>query len=64
MSASQELLINQQKIIAGGTLLCSCTSQCAGNAASNNTHQVRFGISKSAASNIEFGGQRTETGCG
>src|SRR6266480_2880821 len=41
MSASSELLMNQQRIIAGGTLLCSCAARCAGNAASNITHQIR-----------------------
>src|SRR6266404_4786521 len=62
--ASQELLMNQHKIIVGGTLLCSCAARCAGNAASNITHQIRTGVRRSAASRIELGGQRTETGCG
>src|ERR1700730_17058987 len=64
ISASQELLMNQQKIIAGGTLLWSCTSPWAGKAARRTTHHIRKGVSKRAASKIEFGGQRTETGCG
>src|SRR5437868_14268985 len=64
MSASSELLMNQQRIIAGGTLLCSCAARCAGNAASNITHQIRTDVRRSAASRIELGGQRTETGCG
>src|SRR5438270_13108672 len=64
MSASSELLMNQHKIIAGGTLLCSCAARCAGNAASNITHQIRTGVRRSAASRIELGGQRTETGWG
>src|SRR5207253_2792821 len=64
MSASNELLMNQQRIIMGGTLLCSCAARCAGNAASNITHQTRTGVKRSAASKIELGGQRTETGCG
>src|SRR6476469_6003891 len=64
MSASQELLINQQKIIVGGTLLCSCAARWAGNAASKTTHQTRTGVRRSAANRIAFGGQRTETGWG
>src|SRR3979411_3170143 len=64
MSASHELLMNQQRIIVGGTLLCSCAARCAGNAASNISHQTRTGVKISAASKIELGGQRTETGCG
>src|SRR5882724_1563969 len=64
MSASQELLMNQQRIIVGGTPLSSCAARCAGNAASSITHQMRTGVKRSAASKIELGGQRTETGCG
>src|SRR5437762_11220506 len=64
MSASHELLMNQHKIIAGGTLLCSCAARWAGNAASKITHQTRTGVRRSAASKMELGGQRTETGCG
>src|SRR6266566_6187618 len=64
MSASQELLMNQQRIIVGGTPLSSCTARCAGNAASSTTHQMRTGVKRSAASRMELGGQRTETGCG
>src|SRR5437773_12087126 len=48
MSASHELLMNQHRIIVGGTLLCSCAARCAGNAASNITHQTRTGRSRSA----------------
>src|SRR5437867_9879895 len=62
MSASHELLMNQHKIIAGGTLLCSCAARWAGNAASKITHQTRTGVRRSAASKMELGGQRTETG--
>src|SRR5260370_42434438 len=64
ISASNELLMNQQRIIMGGTLLCSCAARCAGSAASNITHQTRTGVKRSAASKIELGGQRTETRCG
>src|SRR6266446_6550906 len=64
MSASSELLMNQQKIIVGGTLLCSCAARWAGNAASKITHQTRTGVRRSAANRIAFGGQRTETGWG
>src|SRR5437667_10537934 len=64
MSASSELLMNQQKIIVGGTLLCSCAARWAGNAASKITHQTRTGVRRSAASKMELGGQRTETGWG
>src|SRR5260370_23026289 len=64
MSASHVLLMNQHRIIVGGTLLCSCAAKCAGNAASSITHQMRVGVKRSAASKIELGGQRTETGCG
>src|SRR6266568_1541560 len=64
MSASHELLMNQHRIIVGGTLFCSCAVRCAGNAASNITHQTRTGVKRSAASKMELGGQRTETGCG
>src|SRR5436309_12860843 len=62
MSASHELLMNQHRIIVGGTLLCSCAARCAGNAANSITHQMRTGVKRSAASRIELGGQRTETG--
>src|ERR1700758_2448555 len=58
MSASHELLMNQQRIIVGGTLLCSCAARCAGKAASSSTHQMRTGVKRSAASKIELGGQR------
>src|SRR5437868_13430817 len=61
-SASHELLMNQQKIIVGGTLLCSCAARWAGNAASKITHQTRTGVRRNAASKMELGGQRTETG--
>src|SRR5260370_42551510 len=61
MSASHELLMNQHRIIVGGTLLCSCAAKCAGNAASNITHQMRVGVNRSAASRIELGGQRNQT---
>src|SRR3989440_10174208 len=64
MSASHELLMNQHRIIVGGTLLCSCAARCAGNAASNITHQTRTGVRRSAARRMELGGQRTETGWG
>src|SRR5256885_14239472 len=64
MSASHELLMNQHKIIVGGTLLCSCAARWAGNAASKITHQTRTGVRRSAASRMELGGQRTETGWG
>ena len=64
MSASQLLLINQQKIMSGGTSPCNCTSQCAEKAASNKIHHARFGVSSRAASKIELGGQSTDTGCG
>src|SRR5882724_8771927 len=64
MSASHELLMNQHKIIVGGTLLCSCAARCAGNATSKITHQTRTGVKRSAASRMELGGQRTETGWG
>src|SRR5881396_2917392 len=63
MSASQELLMNQQRIIVGGTPLSSCAARCAGNAASSITHQMRAGVRRRAASRMELGGQRTETGC-
>src|SRR5438270_2539442 len=64
ISASHELLMNQQRIIVGGTLFCSSTARCAGNATRNMTHQMRIGVKRSAASKMEFGGHRTETGCG
>src|SRR6266550_9006006 len=64
MSASHELLINQHRIIVGGTSLCSCAARCAGNATSNISHQTRRGVRRSAASKMELGGQRTETGWG
>ena len=55
---------NQDRIIAGGTWLCSCAAKCAGSAANNTSHHLRGGVSKSAATRTEFGGQRTDTGCG
>src|SRR5258708_11758422 len=59
MRASHELLMNQQRIIVGGTLLCICAARWAGNAASKITHHTRTGVRRSAASKREFGGQRT-----
>src|SRR5207244_11433365 len=64
MSALHELLMNQQRIIVGGTLLCICAARWAGNAASKIIHQPRTGVRRSAASKMEFGGQRTEIGWG
>ena len=64
ISASQELLMNQQKIMCGGMSLWSCTSQCAGNAASSTIHQLRTGVRRRAAIRIAFGGHNTETVCG
>src|SRR6476659_61150 len=64
IKASQQLLTYQQRTIEGGTSLWSWTNRWAGNAASSTHHQSRGGVSKSAATRIEFGGQRTETGCG
>src|SRR5215467_4829264 len=64
ISASVALLINQQTIIRGGTSPCNCAAKCAGNAAASTNHHKRIGVSKSAATTIEFGGQRTDTGCG
>ena len=56
--------MNQQKIIIGGTSLCSCAAKCAGNAANKIIHQRRRGVRTSAARRMEFGGQSTEIGCG
>ena len=53
--------MNQQIIIVGGTLLCSWTAKCAGNAQSKRNHQDRMGVSSNAASNIELGGHIKET---
>src|SRR5262249_21225623 len=64
ISASDALLMNQQTIINGGTALCNCAAKCAGNAASSTNHHQRTGVSKSAATTTEFGGQRTDTGWG
>src|SRR5437868_14883370 len=64
MSASSELLMNQQKIIVGGTLLCSCAVRWGGNAASKITHQTSAGVRRSAAIRIAYGGDRTERGWG
>src|SRR5438046_7456876 len=38
ISASHALLMNQHRIIMGGTLLCSWTARCAGNAARSEEH--------------------------
>src|SRR5437016_12549608 len=56
ISASHALLMNQHRIIMGGTFLCSGTARCAGNAARNITHQTRTGVRKSAPSRIDLGG--------
>ena len=62
INASQQLLMNQHRTIDGGTLLCSSAAKWAGKAARNKSHHVLTGVSKSAASRIEFGGHSTETG--
>src|SRR5207247_5638787 len=59
MSASHELLMNQQRIIVGGTLLCSCAARCAGKAASNISHQTRTGVRTSAANKMELGDRKS-----
>src|SRR5213592_4421861 len=64
ITASLQLLINQQTTMVGGTWDCSSAIKCAGKAANNKNHQIRGDVSKSAASRIELGGQKTEIGCG
>lgn len=64
ISASHELLMNQHRIMVGGTSLCICAAKCAGNAASKTSHQTRPGVRSNAARRMELGGHRTDTGCG
>ena len=60
--ASLQLLTNQHRLIVIGIFALSCTKRCAGNAASRRYHHERVRESNNAASRIEFGGQRVETG--
>src|SRR5207237_10938649 len=64
ITASQELLMNQHRTIVGGTCLCSSTPECAGNASTRTSHQLRSGVNRSSTAKIELGGQRVETGEG
>src|SRR5437660_789687 len=56
--------MNQSRIIVTGMWFASWMTRCAGNAASSRMAQVRIGASSRAASRIEFGGHRVDTGDG
>src|SRR6267378_746362 len=60
--ASQQLLINQQRIIVNGTPLLSSTMRWAGRAAKSKNHHQRLGAKSNAASKIELGGHKVDTG--
>src|SRR4029453_1247918 len=62
ISASEQLLTNQRRIIVPGTSLASWMARCAGKAARSKTAHERVGASSRAASRIELGGHRVETG--
>jgi len=64
ISACEQLLTNQSRIIVSGIWLASWMARCAGNAARSRIAHDLVGDSSSAASRIELGGHRVDTGEG